>query len=75
MSKLPVVKDRELIHILEKLGFENHHKSGTSHVVMKHLDGRRTTVSMHSGKEIPNGTLLAILRNIGISRGEFIDLL
>lgn len=75
MPKLPAVKDRDMVRVLEKLGFENHRKSGTSHLVMKHSDGRRTTVAMHAGKDIPIGTLLAILRDISISRDEFIKLL
>lgn len=75
MPKLPVVKDKELVRVLEKLGFEKHRNSGTSHVVMKHTDGRRTTVSMHAGKDIPNGTLLAILRDIGISKDDLVELL
>lgn len=64
-----------MVRVLEKFGFENHRKSGTSHLVMKHPDGRRTTVAIHAGKDIPIGTLLAILRDVGISRDEFVKLL
>ena len=45
-----------------------------SHRVMKHADGRRTTVPMH-GKDIPKGTLLAILRDIEITKEDFVKLL
>ncbi|MFZ2303892.1 MAG: type II toxin-antitoxin system HicA family toxin [Minisyncoccia bacterium] len=75
MPKLPAVKDKDLIRILEKLGFEKYHQGATSHVVMKHTDGRRTTVSIHAGKDIPKGTLLAILRDVGISRDDLVNLL
>ncbi|MBI5798710.1 MAG: type II toxin-antitoxin system HicA family toxin [Candidatus Yonathbacteria bacterium] len=75
MPKLSAVKDKDMVRILEKLGFEKHRHSGTSHLVMKHSDGRRTTVSIHAGKDIPTGTLLAILRDANIPRDGFIKLL
>ena len=75
MPKLPVVKVRELIRVLKRLGFFEHPERGTSHLVFKHPDGRRTTVARHSGKDIPNGTLRGILRDINISVEEFIEAL
>lgn len=75
MPKLPSIKDRQLIKILKKLGFFEHPERGTSHLVFAHQDGRRTTVARHPGKDIPRGTLRAILRDINISPQEFIKLL
>jgi len=75
VPKLPVIKDRQLIRALEKLGFFQHPERGTSHLVFTHPDGRRTTVARHPGKDIPRGTLRAILRDINVSIEEFIDLL
>jgi len=42
---------------------------------MKHSDGRRTVVPMHSNKDIPKGTLLAILKDIQITKEEFMEIL
>ena len=75
MPKLPLIKDRELIHVLKLLGFSEHPERGTSHLVFSHPDGRRTTVSRHPGKDIPRGTLRAILRDINISISEFVKTL
>jgi len=75
MPKLPPTKDRELIRVLKKLGFFEHPERGTSHLVFRHSDGRRTTVSRHPGKDIPRGTLRAILRDINISIDEFVKIL
>ena len=75
MPKLPVIKDRKLIHVLHKLGFLEHLERGTSHLVFKHPDGRRTTVARHPGKDIPRGTLRAILRDMNISTEDFVKLL
>lgn len=70
MPKLPVITPLKLLKVLEKVGFKNVGGSG-SHCVMKHADGRRTTIPMH-GKDIPKGTLLAILRDAEISKDEFL---
>lgn len=75
MSKLPIVKDRELIQVLKKLGFFEHPERGTSHLVFKHPDGRRTVVARHPGKDIPRGTPRAILRDINVSIEKFNKLL
>lgn len=75
MPKLPIVKDRELIRVLKKLGFFEHPERGTSHLVFKHADGRITTVARHPGQDIPRGTLRGILRDIRVSPKEFAQLL
>lgn len=74
MSKLPVVKAKELIRVLNKLGFFEYHRVG-SHAQFKHLDGRRTTVSVHYGKDITTGTLRGIINDIGLTPEEFILIL
>lgn len=75
MPKLPVVKSKDLVKALRAVGFLEHRQRSTSHLVMKHNDGRRTIVPMHSNKDIPKGTLLAILKDIQITKEELINLL
>ena len=70
MSKLSPIRGRELIAILEKLGFKKVHQKG-SHVRMKHNDGRRTTIPLHAGEKVGIGLLRKILRDVNISRAEF----
>ena len=74
MPKLPVVKSKEMVKVLRKMAFLKFHQVG-SHAQFKHQDGRRTTVPIHSGKEITRGTLKAILKDINISVEEFIEIL
>ncbi len=75
MPKLPMIKDRELIRALKKLGFFEHPERGTSHIVLAHHDGRRTVVSRHPGKDMPRGTLRGILRDIRVSADDFVEVL
>lgn len=74
MSKLPVLKAKELIKILKSLGFERRRQSG-SHVFFSHPDGRTTVVPRHNGKDISRGLLSEILDDIDLKREEFLKLL
>ena len=73
MPKLPVIRSKNLIKILEKIGFYKVRQSG-SHVFLTHKDGRCTTIPIHS-RDIPNGTFRVILNDIDILKDEFILLL
>ena len=75
MPKLKPLKSRELIRALKKLGFFEHRQKSTSHLVMKHTDGRRTVVAIHGGKDIPIGTLRGILHDVQIKPDELLGLL
>jgi len=61
---LPVLKPRELIRALERMGFQLLRKSRGSHWQFEHPDGRRTTVPVHRGRDIGPGLLRKILRDI-----------
>lgn len=74
MPKLPVVKVRELIRVLNKLGFFEYHIVG-SHAQFKYLDGRRTTIPVHYGKDVRTGTLKGILSDIDLTVENFISIL
>lgn len=74
MPKLPAVADKDVVRALKSLGFFEQRQKG-SHIMMAHTDGRKTIVALHSGKTIPKGTLLAILRDIQTSREELLKAL
>jgi len=75
LAKLPRLTGKELAKIIEKLGFIYDHTTG-SHMVYKHIDGRKTTIPNHAREEIGPGLLLKIIkRDLQISREEFEDLI
>ena len=74
MPKLPVVKPIELIRVLNRLGFFEHHRVG-SHAQFKNSDGRRVTVPVHAGKDINKKTLKGRIDDIDLSVEESIKLL
>jgi predicted RNA binding protein YcfA (HicA-like mRNA interferase family) len=62
-------KSKEVISKLMRIGFVKKRQSG-SHVILRHEDGRQTYVSIHT-KDVPEGTLRAILKQAGITFEEF----
>ena len=72
MTRLPRLKGKEVVRILERLDFEIARTRG-SHVFMKHPDGRVTTVPVHAGETLGPGLLRAILRDIEMSLEEFLN--
>ncbi|MEH2212861.1 type II toxin-antitoxin system HicA family toxin [Nostoc sp.] len=74
MPKLPVLTGKTVINALEKIGFQTVRQKG-SHVQMQHEDGRLVTIPVHAGKTIGKGLLRKILRDVELTREEFIGLL
>ncbi len=74
MSKLPIISGVEVVKALKKVGYEIDHQTG-SHMILRNINQphRRLTVPNH--KTIAKGTLLAIIKQAGLSREEFFELL
>ena len=75
MRKLPVVSGHKAIKALTKVGFEVVGRKG-SHVRLKKKTPTKTyivIVPLHP--EIKTGTLKSILRQAGLTREEFIELI
>lgn len=70
MPRLPRLRGREVIAALRRAGFEVLRIKG-SHHFMRHRDGRRTVVPVHTGETIGPGLLSKILRDTEMEAGEF----
>ncbi len=73
MSKPPVVRPKDLVKALQKIGFSKIRQTG-SHVYLRHSDDRLTSVSIHPGT-IPPGTMRAILEQIHLTTEELKEFL
>ncbi|PIS20828.1 hypothetical protein COT52_01720 [candidate division WWE3 bacterium CG08_land_8_20_14_0_20_43_13] len=71
MIGLPALKPKDVVKILKKFGFEVKRQTG-SHARLIHPNGKATTVALHN-RDLPKGTLRAILRQSEISLEEFIE--
>ena len=71
MGSLPVLKPKEVVAILVRLGFHEVRQRG-SHKQFRHADGRCTTVPFHSGRDISPILLKQIVKDIGVTVDEFL---
>ncbi|MFI3223096.1 MAG: type II toxin-antitoxin system HicA family toxin [Methylococcaceae bacterium] len=71
MGHLPVLKPREVIALLEVLGFSEIRQRG-SHKQFRHLDGRCTTVPFHAGRDISPILLRQISKDINLTVEELL---
>ena len=72
MVKLPIVSGSEVIHALQKIGFEIVGQKG-SHVRFKKKTSKETRiaiVTLHD--ELTPGTLLSVIRQSGLTKEELI---
>lgn len=76
--RLPSVSSKQIVQALRKAGFTEAPDRGKgSHRAFMKQDsvGKIRLVIVPAGKDIPRGTLLAILDQAGLSREEFLKLL
>jgi predicted RNA binding protein YcfA (HicA-like mRNA interferase family) len=66
MPAVPSVRGERLVRALERAGFKVARVAG-SHHVMRHPDGRGTTVPVHAGRDVAKGTLRNILADAGLT--------
>jgi len=71
---LPMLKVRDIIRALKKLGFYEVRQKG-SHICFKHADGRFTLVPQHGSEDIGRGLLRQILREVELTPEEFLKCL
>ncbi len=74
MPKLPALTPKKVIAALERKGFVLDRVRGSHHIYFHQETKRRVIVPLHK-KDIPKGTLLEILKQAGISKGELGELL
>lgn len=75
-SFFPDVNSKQIIKIVEKLGFEFIRQSGSSHAIYRRLsDGRRTTIPIHGKKSLKRRTLKSICKDVGTNIEELKELI
>jgi predicted RNA binding protein YcfA (HicA-like mRNA interferase family) len=74
MPPVPSIRGERVVRALEKAGFAVARIAG-SHHVMRHPDGRGTTVPVHHGRDVAKGTLRGILSDTGMTIEELQRLL
>lgn len=75
MSSLPSLKPKELLAILQKLGWQINRQKG-SHIQLKHKDKPKFMVTIpYHNYDLAPGTINSILKQAEITRKEFEEIL
>jgi predicted RNA binding protein YcfA (HicA-like mRNA interferase family) len=72
VGDIPVLRPREVVAILERLGFSEARQKG-SHRQYRHPDGRATTVPFHPGRDLSPILLRQIASDIGLTVRELLS--
>ncbi len=73
MQKLPSLAPKKIIKILESRGFVRDRVKGSHHIYYHPITKKRVIIPLHK-KDLPKGTLFAILKQAGIGKDELSDL-
>ncbi len=74
MTRLPAVTPQEVIRALTRAGFFFHHATGSHHAYKHPTRPGQVVVPFHR-RDLKRGTLLSILKQAGLSRQQFLELL
>ena len=72
MSHLPMLSGDDFVKAIRQIGYEWDHTEG-SHMILLHPSGRRLSVPRH--RELGRGILRKLIRQAGLTREEFLELL
>ena len=72
--ELPVLKPRQVVAALEKAGFEVRRQTGSHAIMYKSGIHYPISIPQHP-RDLPKGTLRAIIRQAGLTVDQFISLL
>ncbi|MDN5358216.1 MAG: hypothetical protein PWP76_59 [Candidatus Diapherotrites archaeon] len=73
MPKIPPISSEKMTKVLQKLGYVQIRQKG-SHVILK-KDKKLVVVPIHRGKPLKRGLVRLIIKEVGITREEFLKLL
>jgi predicted RNA binding protein YcfA (HicA-like mRNA interferase family) len=74
MSRLPSLRPRQVVAALERCGFVVIRIAGSHYQLFNERTRRHTTVPHHN-RDLPRGTVAAIIQQAGLTREEFLTLL
>jgi predicted RNA binding protein YcfA (HicA-like mRNA interferase family) len=70
MPPLPVRSGREVVAVLEKLGWREARRQGSHIILVK--EGHLATLSVPDHKEVARGTLCSLIRAANLTVDEFL---
>jgi len=72
MARIPLISGVRFLREMEKIGYRWDHTEG-SHMILVHPSRRRLSVPNH--RELGRGLVRSLIRDAGLTREEFLELL
>jgi predicted RNA binding protein YcfA (HicA-like mRNA interferase family) len=73
-SRLPTLRPRDVVRLLQRVGFTIDHQTGSHIVLYRSTDDCRIVVPWHN-RDLGRGLTLNILKSAGLTRDDMTDLL
>lgn len=74
MPHLPIITPKELVRILERHSYTPHRQKGSHLILIQANSTKQITVPMHA-RDLRKGTLRSIIRQLGITVDEFVQMM
>ncbi len=74
MPKLPLLSTKNIVKALSKIGYNYDHQTG-SHIILRNPQPPHRRAVVPNRKEVPRGTLRAIINEAGLTVEGFMKLL
>lgn len=75
MTRLPRISGRKVVRALQRAGYRLSHVRGSHHYLRAPGADALVVVPVHGNRDLPTGTLRAIIRQAGLSVEDFSELL
>lgn len=72
-ERLPALKAKDLIRVLQKDGFVLVHQKGSHATYKNPATNKRVTVPIHPGRDLKRGLLRGILNDLNLTPEEFLQ--
>jgi predicted RNA binding protein YcfA (HicA-like mRNA interferase family) len=74
VPRLPLLSTNAIVKALSKIGYRYDHQTG-SHIVLRNSEPPHRRAVVPNRKEVPRGTLRAIINETGLTVDGFMELL
>jgi len=75
MAKLPILSGKEMIKILERIGYVHNRTRGSHMIMIKETEEGKKTIPVPNHKELAKGTLKAIMNQSEITLDDLLRLM
>ena len=73
MPKIPIVKAKDFLSLVEKYGCDEISVRGSHHKMFNPKTNETSIITVHGGQDLDKGTFSGVLKQLGIDIDDFLD--